>query len=123
MGVDLRLLPVDHESDRLSFSHTVLDLAVRRDWFERLDAMTDSRLGSDAPDDFSCYVAHHEPPCEETGYGSKVNDAYGRRLRCLRAKDIVASAADFPPDHAKNKAVLAYLAALPPDTKVVLDWH
>ncbi len=123
MSVDLRLLPLDCEGT-VSYAHTVLDLTCRRDWFEFLDALTDSRNGSDAPDNFSTWTApHHTDECEESGYGCATEDRYGRRLRCLRASAIVASTTGFPQDHPKNKAALAYLAALPPDTKVVLDWH
>lgn len=119
MGVDLALLPFDFESDRFSFSHTVLNTERRKDLWEEI-----ARLESKAvPDGFNSYVSRNDD-YEESHYGETLETPYGDRLTYVLASDLLAFW-DHPgvKDEEKNRAVWAYLNCLNPQTKVALFWH
>ena len=122
MGVDLRLLPVESDGGDFGFSHSILALDRDREWFALLLAKQETsrtEAWSHPPKRFFCYTAYMENG--EPGYGEKAKDAYGFALRCLRASDILAASRGAATD--RNRAVLSYLAVLPADTRVILDWH
>jgi hypothetical protein len=79
------------------------------------------------PADFSCYCAY--PPDQEAegwtdaGYGHKALDAYGKPLCCLTAGQITALKYQPRADSRLLLPALAYIAALPPDMRIALDWH
>lgn len=59
------------------------------------------------------------------GYGGidrRTDDPYGDRLTSTMAKHVADAMASHELS-AKNKAVMAYMNALPPDTEVFLWWH
>jgi hypothetical protein len=123
MGLDLSLLPVEAEfGDGTGFSHSVLALERRTGLF---DAILDieEREGAPVPGRFETFVCRDDR-FEETHYGDTRETPYGEPLLWVRAASLAElrshpEATDFP----RNRAVFAYVDALPPDTKVALYWH
>ena len=122
MGVDLRLLPFDHDAPGLTYSHTVLDC-------ERCGALYDAigdiatQHGENVPDGFSSYMSY-DPACECSVYGPTPKDAYDSPLITLRAYQLLALRShEGVIGDWRNLAVWAYLGALPPETRVALFWH
>jgi hypothetical protein len=147
MGLDLSLLPVDldhHPS--MMCSHTILNLD--RNQIVR-DIQEVGRLHSiPVPQPLGCYVARQENG--ERGYGDETHDPYGDPLRYVLAKHLkpigekYGLALDGTPRERRtswdmilekpgptedgyrspvNRAVMAYVCALPDDFKIVLYWH
>lgn len=85
MSVDLRALPLDHDSPTFGYSHTVLSLPTDYDAHARL----------------------------------VLKDAYGRPIQGVTAGAIVRA---YGRKWTRHPAI-CYLRALPPDTRVMLDWH
>lgn len=119
MSVNLSLLPFDHETSNstFAFSQTVLTCEQDSTLFSLVEGLT---IG-EVPEQFNSYVSREHG--EESHYGVTRTDNYGdvvqyttvRRLLELRAHPGVA-------ERQKNRAIWAYLAALPPETKVALWW-
>ena len=123
MGVDLTLLPITENKDKTwGYAHTVL--ACTRDYvlYDRLRALPDEPV----PASFTAYVARI-PDGEMKGehcYGHVTYDAYEEPLRCVRAGELVTYRIRRRANtNQQNQAVWAYLAALPPETRVALYWH
>ena len=117
MGLDLRLLPFDAEGS-IKFAHTVLDVWRRSELWDAIDALPQRA----APEDFSSFVATAADG--DLRYGVMDVDAYGEPLMTTTAGDL--STLWLHPgvrDNNKNRAIWDYLAALPPETRVALDWH
>ena len=120
MGLDLRLLPIEAnlEDKGLVFSHTVLAMERDRDFFSTLSMLSQER-GEYASEHFTCYLSR-----DDKGYGKKIEDAYGDRLRWLYADSIVrAMRYSMRKNVHQNFAVMQYLDALPSKTKIIIDWH
>jgi hypothetical protein len=123
MGLDLSLLPVEHEhivdkesGKRWGFSHSLL--AMDRD-YNLFDAWQTVETEA-APESFSTFVSvDNDYPEPHYGYTDK--DPYGAPLRTAKAG--VLTNVGVPNSSQRNQAVLAYLAALPAGTPVVLYWH
>jgi hypothetical protein len=117
MGLDLDLLPFD-AFDNISFSHTVLCCDRKRDLFEKILKLVTKRV----PNDFTSYLSMEDGM--DHHYGRTVRTPYGDALcyttvgALLKFKDHVCVK-----DNVKNKAIWAYLNALPKKTKVALYWH
>ena len=112
MGTTLRLLPFD--GDAASF--TVLTVERRT----HLHAAIAALLSHDVPETFFSFLSH------TTGAptaGVTIEDGHGAPLKYLRAADLIvfASHPDVQ-DSAVNRAVWAYLAALPDDQRVAVFW-
>jgi hypothetical protein len=121
VGVDLMLLPIDHERDGWVFSHTVLSLDRASALWDRLRALADGPV----PLSFGTYVCQEGSGSgEEPHYGNTQYDAYGARIMCAAVAALLPLA-QHPrvQDSARNRAVWAYLGALPPQTRVALYWH
>lgn len=110
MGIDLILYPVECETPLLSFSHTMLRCDGQRSLF---DVIAELKTRP-APEDFSTY--------RDEGYGAIEFDPYGDALTYIRAGELVKAAAGIEL-YPRNAAAWAYLAALDPQTKIVLYWH
>jgi hypothetical protein len=112
VGVYLRLLPFDADSDDLHFSHTVLNVRRDEDLWDAVE-----RTGQfPVPDDFNSFLCRNQEECEATHYGNTVETPYGERLTYTLAKNLKGIA--FKPD-----AVAAYINALDDDVKVALYWY
>jgi hypothetical protein len=116
MGIDLILLPI--ESEDVMFSHTVLSCGRSRELFDEIMKLKSKDLWAA----LSTYVANNErgDPC----YGKVEFDSYDAPLKYVAAKYLVSLAShEDVGSYPQNKAIWAYLAALPPETKIVLYWH
>lgn len=124
MGLDLRLLPVDHcdLSGKLAFSQQLLSLERRRDLFEAI-LTTSHEGGIAAPNFFNSYL-YYDARCETSRYGPTTHDAYGEPLRLLPVRFLLQfkehpGVAEAP----KNRAAWSYLEALgDPERLVGLYW-
>jgi hypothetical protein len=139
MGLDLRLLPCEHwrEKDgRLwGYSHTILDLGgVCEDaWHSFQEVVKPHLVKLPAGHDISSFVGARVP--EGTHQGERVygtirdKDAYGSPYEVVAAEHLLPWLAEqFQYDghcgHGPYQAsIVAYVRALPADTKIVLDWH
>lgn len=118
MGVDLRLLPFDADHKDLAFSHTLLSCERRSALWE---AIAEHCAASDVPDCFSSFCNVTDEG--ETMYGVTTTTPHGERLQWTTAEALLQPAVMAHVDDPKNRAIWAYLAALPPATKVALFWH
>ncbi len=121
MGLDLRLLPVDFLSGTMGFSHTVL--IVHRDGSGAINAIA-GLVAAVIPTtfDISSFVGGRVPDGAAEGepmYGSLADTAYGERYTWIDA----ARLAPILQKHQPDAPTTAYIAALPPATLVILDWH
>lgn len=140
MGIDLRLLPCEHwreheDGSLWGFSHTILDLGrvgvVSHDSFE--ERVRPHVVRMPAGHHVSSYVGAVVPEGYYKGeriYGTiRANDAYGSPYEFVAAEHLLPWLAEhFQYDgnrgHGPYQAsIVAYVRALPPDTKIVLDWH
>ena len=118
MGLDLALLPFDCDIKELSYSHTVLTCHASRELLELIGELP----SLETPEGFYCYLSR-TPDGEYTCYGKVTEDYYGKRLRYTTVAELtsLSSHIDVRDIH-KNRAIWAYLAALPRNTKVALYW-
>jgi hypothetical protein len=118
MGVDLRLLPVFTDSNDFICSFSVLELERRRELWPLINDLPQYEL----PAPLSCWTARIENG--EHGYGKLTETAYGDPPKWVTALALVGLRDAEPVrDNYVNRAVWAYLAELPPETRIVLDWH
>ncbi len=122
MGVDLDLLPFDCDQGNFAFSHTLLNCCRRRELWETLSAMENQR-GRKVPSGFTSFRSR-DNKYEEPHYGTTIDTPYGTPLKFLLVEDLLLLVNhEAVQDNAKNRAIWAYLAQLPPETKVALYWH
>ena len=118
MGVDLSLLPFEHEEEQVAFTHSVLKCARSRNLakeISRLDA-------SSVPSRFSTHISRNDD-YPVTHHGNTQKDAYGQDLKYVFAEELTQfSDHEHVRDNARNRAVWAYLGEIPKDTKVALFW-
>jgi len=119
MGVDLDLLPVEGGDSHWGFSNTVLR-CTRSELFREIHTVQE-RKGITVPESFSSY-ASRDDKYEEPHYGETQEDCYGDQIESLDVRELLKfkEQAQACP---QNRAVWAYLAELPPRTKVALFWH
>lgn len=118
MGVDCKLLPVEHDTNKWGFSHSVIRLDRESVFFNLLCGLPDA---GPVPQDFATYIGGEIPDGTfegETCYGNTQEDPNGDPIRCVRAGDI----ARLKPDCATNKAAVAYFSALDPTMRVAVWW-
>ena len=111
MGVDLTLLPLDYENDNGGSAFSRLMLERRRELWDDIAKLPVN------------------PIAKVTGYmgdnfGDETEDCYGEPLKYVFAKDL-AELRDHEAvqDNDLNRAIWAFLAAIRPETKIVLYWH
>lgn len=117
MGVDLTIAP-----DRWSLpqggerdwwlANNRLDLLRNYHLYDQIKALPSSPLEPDTT--FGWYG--------DDGVERETEDAYGNPLRYVRAGDL-GTIPDQPDYPAWNRAVLAFVRALPPETRIMLWWH
>lgn len=115
MGVDLKLLPLI-EKDYWA-AHDILRLMRRHKLWTKIEALPQQAI--------SGILACHEAttPDGERGYGDIAEDAYGTQLKWTTAADLLTLRDDEAvQDNWQNRAVWAYLAAMPATWKIVLYW-
>jgi hypothetical protein len=127
MGVDLRLIPATHgrfdgPTSPFVLGHAVLHLDRDYGLWDRLRAIPSEPIPQDS---FSSWFARREDGENEYGYCNE--DPYGNRLRWVRAGDLATVLTQYDRDEGETppntRAAAAYVAALHPDTPVVLYWH
>jgi hypothetical protein len=139
VGLDLRLLPCEawHENDgRLwGYSHTILDLGrVSHAAWDSFEVLVKPHLVKlPAGHDVSSFIGVLVPEGFHKGervYGTICDkDAYGSPYEFVTAKHLLPWLVEhFKYDGARGHgpyqaSIMAYVRALPPDTKIVLDWH
>jgi hypothetical protein len=141
VGVDLRLLPCEAwrvmaDGRVWGYSHTILNLGrvsyATHDAFEALVRPHVARLPADHR--VSSFVGAIAPDGRHEGervYGTiRDKDAYGTPYEVVEARHLLPWLAEHFPhrDHygasdGFRAAIVAYVRALPPETKIVLDWH
>ncbi|MFI5297396.1 MAG: hypothetical protein ACHREM_04800 [Polyangiales bacterium] len=116
MSRNLKLLPV-HERSWVSFS--VLEVDPSPVLFDALEELK----GLPVPEEFESYVGCVGDE-EEQGFGPTTSPFEGGSLLWVRAHLLCKFAQhEEVVDDATNRAAWAYLAALPPDTRIVLYWE
>lgn len=116
MGIDLTLIPIDHESDTLNFGYTILQVERRRVLWDSIRRLPHSPL----PVNFRTLSEYQFKPVE----GGEYCDAYGCALRCVWVHELMKLQDEAEVrDNWQNRAIWAYLGQLPPHFKVVLYWH
>ena len=124
MSVALELLPVQHWSETngkvYGFSHAILP--CRRgsdlkdgDVYDDIEQLNPTKLPEDAH--MSSYIA--EGPDGEHAYGVLKTTPYGKPYTWVSAGDL----APVLRKHHPKEPTTAYVAALSPDTKIILHWH
>jgi hypothetical protein len=114
MGIDLTFLPLEHESERLAYSHTLLPLERRYDLQDEVRALNPKSLGRV----MSSYLSRNKDG--EICYGDTNEDCYGEALTYLTVAELLQ--VNPTTIQYKNKAIWAYLKELPLETKIVLYW-
>ena len=111
MGVDLSLFPVGHVIARDWCSFSRIEVNRRRELWPAVHALPAVAIGT-----LTGYL--------DKGFHAETTDKYGARLKAVTAGDLATlAAAPGIADDSQNRAVWAYLAALPPATDIVLYWH
>jgi len=138
MGLDLRLLPCEHwhvSDGRLwGHSHTILDLGgVSHDDYLAFEKMVKPHLSKmPVGHDVTSYVGARVAEGYYQGepiYGTiREKDSYGSPYEVVSPQHLLPWLEEhFRYDGHRGgpyqTAIAAYVRALPPDTKIVLDWH
>ncbi len=129
MGIDLALLPVEHDSrdydeplrqtdgKSWGFSHSMLRVDAGRLWYEALkDAPTVS-----LPKDFATFRARGTDG--EARYGETKDTPYGEPLTAVTVATILKVLTINDRMSARDRGVLAYLHELDPKMHIALFWH
>lgn len=139
MGIDLRLLPCEHWHEEngkvFGFSHTILELGrIYEEAWGAFETMVKPHLAK-LPDghDISSFVGGRVPVGFHKGepmYDTiRAKDAYGSPYEAVTAAYLLPWIVEhFQYDGRRGHgpyqtAIVAYMRALPPDTKIILDWH
>jgi hypothetical protein len=121
--LDLSLLPVEADFEqengtRWGYSHSILQMDRDKAMFRRLQEVPTAPV----PEDFCTFLCQDDQLGGEPHYGQTHEDPYGNKLRCAHA-GLLAVHEDPARDSDRNRAVFAYLRALPQTTLVALYWH
>ncbi len=118
MSDSLTLLPFDGESGGSSYSHTVLRCWDNSTFFDEIRKLPAVRV----PEEFNSYVCYDNDN-EPMHYGNTQETPLGNPLTFVLAEQLAQFSAQAVDSGYQNKAIWAYLAELPPRTKVALYWH
>ena len=117
MGVDLLLLPLIHESIWVSLD--LIRIERSYELWDDINALSQSPI----PKALSCYVTR-DKKMGGTYYGDVEETPYGQRLQYATAGDLMTlSKHSAVQNNWRNRAVWAYLAAMPAGWPIVLFWH
>lgn len=114
MGVDLRLLPFDHDNGTFAYSHTILNFDGSYEFYDRINKLPQMPV----PPDFTSFCGRSKKH-DDTCYGETVETPYGEPVKFALAGDL----AKVKLDGRWQEATQAYLKRLPPEAKVALYWH
>ena len=120
MGIDLMLLPMDVDYNDSAYAHTILEVQKRNDLWLLIDALPSEPV----PPNFETLVSDEGPPeWEFWVQGNTQVDGYNKPLACVGAKYLQALVGHpaVQEEHV-NRAVWAYLAQLPADTRIAIYW-
>ena len=118
MGLDLTLLPLDHDTLKWGYSHTVIPAGWARELHDPIHAMPRTPV----PEDFTTYMGTTEDG--ERGYGQTKETPYGSPLDCVTVAQLLTLAKrKAVRDSPRNRAAWAFLSALDPSTRIALWWH
>jgi len=122
MGVDLDIIPVDHESSNCTFGHTTISLERDRPLWEHIRLVLD-QMEFGQP--FSCSMATIESGSNagERCYGDVSEDCYGNSLKYCFAGSLAKLIRSYGDTYQGNIAAAAYLENLPEKQKIILYWH
>jgi hypothetical protein len=140
MGLDLRLLPCENWIERdgqklCGYSHTILELGrVCEDaWNAFQETVKPHLVELPAGHDVSAYTGALVTEGYHKGvkiYGTfRSKDPYGEPFTVVTAQHLLPWIEEhFRYDGRRGygpyqAAIAAYIRALPPETKIVLDWH
>ncbi|MDP1718913.1 MAG: hypothetical protein Q8L24_00600 [bacterium] len=126
MGIDLRLFlpnPILFNSKfkDTTLCHEHIDLDRDSEIFEQFDGFDGNKK---APIRGRA-IPHKKMPiqiCEDEGIQKYRTDPYGKKVRFVYPPDLkcLRLSSDTSP---KNKAIKAFIDALPDDTPIILWWH
>lgn len=117
MGLDLKLIPVDHDSFEWGFGHSLIEVGWAGDLY---DTLTRLKL-TDPPKDFTTFIARGADG--ESTYGQTQETPYGDPLKCALAQAVARAMRKEVDESWQRTAARAYLEACPPDMRVALYWH
>lgn len=123
MGLDLTLLPVEHDTFEWGFSHSMLRMDRDSSLFSQMLAW-EKEYGESPPRRFHTYICRDDA-CEEPHYGDTSETPYGEPLRCVNVGSLVRilESADLDGGLSpRNRAALRYLECLRPESRVALYW-
>lgn len=138
MGIDLRLLPCEIWQERdgrlWGYSHTVLELGgiCEDDWNAFQTTVKPHLAELPTGHDVASFLGARATDGRHEGehvYGTfRATDSYGEPFKVVAARDLLPWLVEhFTYDGERggpyHAAIVAYVRALPPDTKIVLDWH
>jgi hypothetical protein len=116
MGIDLYLLPVQGHDVGMWFAHDVLSVDRNGALFDSVRELQTLPM----PRALSTFVARL--PNGEAGYGDALLDSYGVPLRYVHAVQL--RGVDWTLTRSpQNRAIEAFVRALPASTPIVLWWH
>lgn len=125
MALSLTLLPFEADTERISFSQTLLRCQDDRELFEAVLEI-EAKHGQPVPADFHTYFHQADLDAPST-YGPVNETPYGDPLLYVRVRDLLALEGHprltGQDAYRENRAAWAYLGELRRDTKVALYWN
>lgn len=119
MGLDLAIYPIKHHQQDWWLGSSTIQMDREYDLFSQLGV---NYHGEDNPiiDTMALPEAKDFQVFSEDGIEKIRDDCYGTALRWSTAGNI---AEECKAESTWNRGVLAFLAAIPADTPIVLYWH
>lgn len=118
MGLDLKLLPVECDTELVRYSHTILSCPRRRALFDSIKELEKRNYGAS----LACYLAPDKDG--NVRYGETTEDSYGKPIQYVTAQELLKLSMHFDVcSNDINKAIWSYLSKLPPETKIILYWY
>jgi len=111
MGVDLALLPVEYEHNNSGSAFSRLTLERRKDLWDSIEALPQQPIHS-----VTGYLGDGFRTITQTPYGTVLTWVYAEEFSNLNKHSAIQ-------DNSFNAAIWAFLATLPPKTKIILYWH
>jgi hypothetical protein len=116
MGLDLKLVVIE-DCGPCAYGPTVIDVWRRHELFDELMKIKDHPT----PENFTTYLGRTDDG--EYTYGKVTETPYGEHLTYVLAYELHQYRDHVGvTDNHYNRAAWAYLAQLPPETKIALYW-
>lgn len=110
MGLDLALIPIDHDLPDFGWAHSLLQMEHNYDLFDKIKKLPTTRV----PKKFNTYQGRTEDD-ELTCYGDTQDTPYGEPLMAVTMAQLKTVGIPGP--------VGAFVAASPDEQRVALYWH